>query len=192
MTTQYLDDIDNAEVAAIRAKLTELEQRLVEALEAESAASAEVDACRARKALGDSPDTRSALIRSQRALATATETKLGLEQAAKRVGDGLQLAVARDTRAARSRWSEVAAAERQEVAGDVATTVELLLRHVDELKAEDRRLAERKRDLEALGLEAASMGAGFSVTPARALSDDYRAFRGLIETLDYLASIRRT
>jgi hypothetical protein len=187
-----IQQLDAAPAADIRRLLSDVEAQLADAREAEAAASIVVDGARARAAFeGRTDETRSALIRAQRKLHDANETRLGLESLLRDLQRGLETASTRESAAAQRKWSAIAASQRAQAAEDTRTVVALLERVAEELETADEELQRRRAEIHVLELEAAGEGASFQVRAARLLSDDHRSFRGLLETLDYLKAVRQ-
>lgn len=190
MTTETR--FDTATAAEIRAKLAEINERLIEAVDAERVATEAVDAARTRRALTGESRAETGLDRAQKQRGEAMESRLGLESAIAQLEKGLQLALTAEHTDATRRWAQRADAERKAVAADQARVVKLLAQIAEALETEEARLLARKEEIDGLGLQAAKEGASWHVGAPRALSQDYRAFRSVLETLHYLKSIRQT
>lgn len=185
MTTQT----DTA--AEIRQLIAAYTAQLQEARDAEAAAGAVVETARARNALeGPNPDTRAVLNKALRVLESARTFRLDTDAAIKSLEGGLEHALAADNAEAASRWREVARVENTKSDDDQWRTREMLVGMVDALEAEELRLKTAKREAERLSARAAGDGVSIRIRSARPLTDDHRAFVGLLESLNYLAGLR--
>ena len=181
-------DLETSTAQAIRARIAETQRLIAEAADGEHVASAAVDDARAAKGLaGNTPTTRSELIRAQRALNEANGRRLDLEAALRRLEKGLVAAQQRDTSAAERKWRPVAAKARAEIAADGERAHQVLDNLTASLEALDIQLKARQTEVRRIEGEAAAEGVSLGLNPLSPLGDrGYRYVKALRSAIDGL------